>query len=575
MTPTSTSKAEPATTALATTVESLSQALDLGEGRIDPEILGKGRLVLERVASRRELSAEHTVIGFFGATGSGKSTLFNAVVGKEIAQSAARRPTTSTAQAAIWGKEGVEPLLDWLGVNKRTYMDEDPAQATAALNRADVPVTVGMWNKIRQSVGAGKTEEASGGLVLLDLPDFDSVEASNRKIVEKMAQCVDVLVWVMDPQKYADAVIHQDFIQPLAAHGAVTLAVLNQVDRLDEAELPAVLDSLKLLLAQDGLTSTLLADPLGVSARTGHNIARLREILGQVAVAKNAAVARIEADLAGVRTELAAHDGQGEPAGITAAAMTQLEDGFYAASGAEALVKAASDSYRLHAAEKTGWIATRWMLKIKRDPLKRLGLHKEHDGAPISKSSLPPLGAPQKAALSTSLRTFAGQVSAGIAEPWSHSIRSAARTYEDHLPREIERAAASVHYEAGKKRWWWHLLNSVQWVGLATALVGLLWLTALAAASYFQLVLPEPPTVEGFPLPVPTLLVVTGLLLGILVAALGRGLAAVGYRIYAQGIRRQLEENMSDVASRCVAEPVQEELDRLSAYRDALAQAGK
>ncbi|WP_421082942.1 dynamin family protein [Rothia nasimurium] len=563
----------PTTTALAARVEALETALELGEGRIDPAISREAWAVLDRAAARRELSAEHTVIGFFGATGSGKSTLFNAVVGKEIAKSAARRPTTSTAQAAIWGKDGVEPLLDWLGVENRTYMDEDPAQAAEALNRADVPVTVGMWNKIRRSVGAGKTEQATGGLVLLDLPDFDSVEASNRAIVEKMAQCVDVLVWVMDPQKYADAVIHQDFIQPLAAHGAVTLAVLNQIDRLDEAEVPGVLDSLKLLLAKDGLTSTLMADPLGVSAKTGHNIPRLREVLGQVAVAKSAAVARIDADLAGVRTALSTQDGGGEPAGITATATTALEDGVYAASGAEALVKAAADSYKLHAASSTGWIATRWLLKIKRDPLKRLGLHKDHDGAPISKSSLPPLGAPQKAALSTSIRTYAAAVSAGVGEPWSHSIREAARTFEDSLPVEIERAAATVHYDAQKKRWWWHLLNILQWLALGAALVGLLWLTALALAGYFQIILPEPPTVEGFPLPVPTLLVVTGLLLGVVVAGLGRAFAAAGHRLYAKGIRKQLETNMGEVAARCIAEPVADELARLDDYRRALNQA--
>ncbi|WP_237201198.1 GTPase family protein [Rothia nasimurium] len=563
----------PATTALAQRVDALETALSLGQGRIDPEIAQAAQAVLERAAARRELSAEHTVIGFFGATGSGKSTLFNAVVGKDIAKSAARRPTTSTAQAAIWGKEGAEPLLDWLGVTNRTYMDEDPAQATEALNRAEVPVSVGMWNKIRRSVGAGKTEQASGGLILLDLPDFDSVEASNRAIVEKMAECVDVLVWVMDPQKYADAVIHQDFIQPLASHGAVTLAVLNQVDRLDEAEVPAVLDSLKALLAQDGLTSTLLADPLGVSARTGYQIPRLREVLGQVAVAKSAALARIEADLAGVHSSLASQDGGGEPAGITAPATTALEDGFYAASGAEALVKAAADSYKLHAASSTGWIATRWLLKIKRDPLKRLGLHKEHDGAPISKSSLPPLGPAQKAALSTSLRSFATATSAGVGEPWSHSIREAARTYEESLPSEIERAAASVHYQADKKRWWWHLLNALQWTALTAALVGLLWLTGLALAGYFQIVLPEPPTIGGFPLPVPTLLVATGVLLGILTAALGRGLAALGHRWYAKNIRRQLETNLAEVAARCVTAPVQDELARLQDYRQALHQA--
>lgn len=560
-------------TGLALRVAALEKAAELGEGRVDPDLLSTVTTVLDRTSRRRELSAEHTVVGFFGATGSGKSTLFNAVVGKEIAKSAARRPTTSVAQAAIWGRAGVEPLLDWLEVTNRTYMDEDATQAAEALNRADVPVTVGMWNKIRKSIGHAKTEEATGGLVLLDLPDFDSVEASNRKIVEKMAKCVDVLVWVMDPQKYADAVIHQDFIAPLASHGAVTLAVLNQVDRLDQAEVPAVLDSLKLLLAQDGLSSTLVADPIGVSAKTGHNIPRLREILGQVAVAKSAALARIDADLDGARKDLLSQDGGGAPRGVTGANTDALENGLYAASGADSIVKAAANSYKLHAAEATGWIPTRWLLHVKKDPLKRLGLSKEHDGAPISKSSTPPMGAPQKAAASTALRTFAVDAAEGIAEPWSHSVRDAARTYEDRLPLEIERAIATVHYDANKKRWWWHLLNIIQWLGVAAAVVGLLWLTALAAAGYFQLVLPAPPVVEGFPLPLPTLLVVTGLLLGIVVAMLGRLIAAAGHRIYARGITRQLRTNIVDVAARCVVTPVEDELNRLADYRAALDQA--
>ncbi|WP_346923386.1 dynamin family protein [Rothia sp. (in: high G+C Gram-positive bacteria)] len=560
-------------TALALRVAALEKVVELGADRLEPELLHRATDVLARTGARRELSAEHTVIGFFGATGSGKSTLFNAVVGKEIAKSAARRPTTSVAQAAVWGKAGVEPLLDWLGVENRTYMDEDATEATEALNRADVPVTVGMWNKIRKSVGHAKTEEATGGLVLLDLPDFDSVEASNRVIVEKMAQCVDVLVWVMDPQKYADAVIHQDFIAPLASHGAVTLAVLNQVDRLDPAEVPAVLDSLKLLLAQDGLSSTLVAAPLAVSARTGEGVPRLREVLGQVAVAKNAALERIDADLRTVGADLGRQDGGGHPRGITLENTEQLEAGLYAASGADGIVKAAANSYKLHAAEKTGWIATRWLLKARKDPLKRLGLHKEHDGAPISKSSLPPLGASQKAAMSTSLRTFAGDVSEGVNEPWSHSIRDSARTYEDQLPSEIERAIATVHYDAGKKRWWWQVLNVFQWLGIVAALVGLLWLTGLALATYFQIVLPEPPTVEGFPLPVPTLLVITGLLLGIVIAMLGRLVAAAGHRMYARGITRQLKSNVADVAQRAVVAPVEDELNRLADYRAALEQA--
>ena len=83
----------------------------------------------------------------------------------------------------------------------------------------------GLWNRIRTMVGKGQTHTRSGGLILLDLPDFDSVRRDNRELVERMVGYVDVLVWVVDPQKYADAVLHHEFIEPLAAHGGTMLCV--------------------------------------------------------------------------------------------------------------------------------------------------------------------------------------------------------------------------------------------------------------------------------------------------------------------------------------------------------------
>jgi predicted GTPase len=110
-----------ATSPFARSVASLKDAISYGEGRVPETVLLDAAETLERLSQRRELSTEHTVIGFFGATGSGKSTLFNAIAGQNIALSAPTRPTTSTVQAAIWEAEGSEELLDWLGIDKRVY----------------------------------------------------------------------------------------------------------------------------------------------------------------------------------------------------------------------------------------------------------------------------------------------------------------------------------------------------------------------------------------------------------------------------------------------------------------------
>ena len=81
--------------------------------------------------------------------------------------------------ASSWGDESAEDLLDWLQIPRRHALETDPTMA-AALD----------------------------GLVLLDLPDHDSTEVGHRMEVDRLVQLVDMLIWVVDPQKYADAAIH-------------------------------------------------------------------------------------------------------------------------------------------------------------------------------------------------------------------------------------------------------------------------------------------------------------------------------------------------------------------------------
>ena len=70
------------------------------------------------------------------------------------------------------------------------------------------------------------------GLVLLDLPDHDSTEVEHHLEVDRLVELADLLVWVLDPQKYADAAIHERYLRRWPAHEAVTLVVLNQIDTL-------------------------------------------------------------------------------------------------------------------------------------------------------------------------------------------------------------------------------------------------------------------------------------------------------------------------------------------------------
>ena len=595
-----------ATSPFARSVASLKEAISYGEGRVPETVLLDAAETLERLSQRRELSTEHTVIGFFGATGSGKSTLFNAIAGQNIALSAPTRPTTSTVQAAIWEAEGSEELLDWLGIDKRVYPQTQALAAegeategngagggVAAPNAVTEPAP-GLFNRIRRAVGGrGEMRTRTGGLILLDMPDFDSVTTANRDLAARMMRYVDVLVWVVDPQKYADAVIHRDFMVPLAASGAQALCVLNQADKLAPAEVPAVLASLTRLLQAEGTEAHLLAAPIAVSARTGEGVDVLRDLLAQVAAAKSLSLQRTDAQLHATASQLRTYAG-GEGTVLAGAyaleAEQKLVKACYTSSQAEQVLQAATASYRRAAGQHTGWILTRWMSRLKADPLRRLHLGQQDETKSTSKtekssgllgsdsenapelvaSSLPPLSAAQKAGMANAVRQYSKQMAARVDEPWKRSMKEAALSREAELPELLERDMMRIDYGLGRTRAPWVIFNTLQWIALLSALVGVGWLTLISGMAYLQIQLPPAPTPEGSPVPLPTLLLLLGILLGSASAGVGRLLPAMGSRYYSRKLRGRLQTGVEKAVQSCVVAPVQLEAKRLNSYRKAL-----
>ena len=219
---------------LADRLAALREAVEIADGRLDVPEVGAARSLLAK-AGAREALGDATVVALAGATGSGKSTLFNALSGSEVSTPGVRRPTTGVAHASVWGEHGADRLLDWLEVPRRHRVQ--PA------------------------------DPALDGLVLLDLPDHDSIRLENRLEVDRLVELVDVLVWVLDPQKYADAAVHSRYLAPLAGHAGVLVVVLNQVDRLDDASVRACLADLRGLLDREGLAATPVVPTSGGSSR--------------------------------------------------------------------------------------------------------------------------------------------------------------------------------------------------------------------------------------------------------------------------------------------------------------------
>ncbi|GAP80446.1 putative ABC iron siderophore transporter [Brachybacterium sp. SW0106-09] len=550
----------PRTTPLHERLDALDRALAALDGIAPGEALTGTAELLERIDRRRALSAEHTVIGLFGATGSGKSSLLNALIGKDVARAAVRRPTTSAPLAAVLGDAGSEALLDWLEVEERHALDEGTALARAA-------------SKPARGRRARRTEAGTPGVVLLDLPDLDSVESAHRDIAERMTGMVDVIVWVTDPQKYADALLHHEFVRPFAGHDAVTVLVLNQVDRLREAEREGVLASLAAIARADGLES---APVLAASAETGEGIEELREHLLGIARSREAVVERHRADVRGAAARLReAADPTGMAERSSPAAIDTLVEDLSLAARVEPVARAVGGSYRHRAARRVGWPPLRWIRSVRADPLARLGIGRGRDGEGLERTSLPAPDAAASARASGGVRRFADDASAGGSDPWRAAVRAAARSEEEALPDALDQAVAEADLRAGETSWWWRVLDVLQWLALLIGVVGLGWLGLNAALAFLGVPPPPMPMVEELwiPIPLPTVMLVLAIAAGILLGVAGSAIAAMSGAWHRRRARRLLTARVRGTAQDLVVEPVDETLHQARQAASDLALA--
>jgi GTP-binding protein EngB required for normal cell division len=262
-----------------------------GSEGFSQELLTDAETLLRRSGERMRMSASHTVVALAGGTGSGKSSLFNALAGAAFSPAGVMRPTTKHLHACVWGMEGAAPLLDWLSVQRRHRY----ARASA-LDEGEATLT---------------------GLLLLDLPDHDSVVTGSAAMVDRLVKLADMLVWVLDPLKYADASVHQRYLVPLAGHAAVTTVVLNQADTLSPDQVADCTADLRRLLDSEGLLET----PVVVtSAATGAGLDELRRTLAAAVAARRAASDRITADIDALLERFAVYAGDSVPGWLPPAA---------------------------------------------------------------------------------------------------------------------------------------------------------------------------------------------------------------------------------------------------------------
>ncbi len=291
-----------------------------------------------------------------GGTGSGKSSLFNQMAGADFSAVGVTRPFTKDPHACVWGVDGAGPLLEWLGIPHR--------------------------NRYARSSALSEGESSLGGLILIDLPDHDSVAAGAAEETNRLVGLADLMLWVLDPQKYADASVHRRYLTPLAGHSSVIAVVLNQSDLLSPEQAEDCVSDLTRLLDTEGLHD---ARVLVTSARTGAGLDELRKVLTETVAQQRAATDRIAADLDAMAERFMLYAGEARGAGLDTGtedfaevppgSAVVLGESFSKAAGAAGVGQALQSARELRAVDYVGWPVS-WLVDraLGHDPVRKLRL---------------------------------------------------------------------------------------------------------------------------------------------------------------------------------------------------------
>jgi len=540
-------------TALARLVE--IAAARSGPDGFSEELLSDAEQLLAQAGQRLRLSSAHTVVALAGGTGSGKSSLFNRLAGADFSAVGVTRPVTRDAHACVWGVAGSGSLLEWLGVPRR--------------------------HRYARSSALDRGEESLAGLILVDLPDHDSVLAGASGQVDRLVGLADLMVWVLDPQKYADAAVHRSYLVPLASHSEVIAVVLNQADRLSPEQAEDCVNDLRRLLESENLQDVPV---LVTSALNGGGIEELRKLLIQTVSARGAATARISADVDAVVARFVPY--AGEPAEFTGQAEAGpahelpedtaelLVEAFSRAAGVSAVGESLQTARELRAMDYVGcpfgWLAQR---VAGRDPARKVRLGKLWKE--LREVTAGPSGA-QQAEIDTALTAVADQVGQPLPMPWSQTVRSAARSAETEIPGALGAAIGESLPFENRVDGWWRLVGAWQGLLLGCVIVGVAWMAVIVVFGAFHAASHVPSRLfdDLSLLPWIGLMIAAILLLGWLTASGCMNLVRVAAGHEHERVEAAMRAGMAAVASEMVVVAVEHELLEFDRFRGELRVAG-
>jgi GTP-binding protein EngB required for normal cell division len=515
----------------ATGAAALGEAVELARDWADPVAVERAETAVAGARDRDAVYERFVVAALAGGTGSGKSSLFNALIGDEISVVGVKRPTTSrTLSFSLAPADQVAGLLDHLQIDSRAH---------AA--RSELP------------------EE----LVVLDLPDHDSDEVTHRLELDRLIDKVDVFIWVVDPEKYADTSLHDGYLRPLADHAGTFIVALNQVDLVSGDDRAEILADLTDLLRHAGLAR---AKVIPTSALTGEGVPQLRAELERRVSSGSAAREKLAADLASAAGALTEACGAAVDLDLDEPALAER---VAAAVGAAEVERAAGANYADDAASHLSWFGRSWWRRGWSGMRRRMHL----GGA-----SPAPRWAAENVRVSPVRGGAAVQAQAIALEPltdlelilppaWAGRARADAERRAADLPAELDEALVGLDFSYSRPRWWrpWTWLQNL--LG-AIAVAGALWLLALLALALLRL--PEPPLPTVGEVPWPTLMLIAPIVLGGLLGLIGNRLARLGRRRQRARAGAAVREAVRGVVAERVVAPMRGHGERQRAIRAAL-----
>lgn len=112
------------------------------------------------------------MVAFMGGTGVGKSSLLNRLAGKPVAKTGVERPTSLEVTLYHHREITIQHLPEKLPLSSAKVAQHD--------------------------------DDSKKNIIWIDMPDFDSIERKNKELVLAWLPHIDVLIYVVSPERYRD-----------------------------------------------------------------------------------------------------------------------------------------------------------------------------------------------------------------------------------------------------------------------------------------------------------------------------------------------------------------------------------